>query len=94
MGLLGPRVAAPRDAGLAGADQGERAAAFISGGLPTQYAAPWQHDGHDDSVVMVPWARAPALVVRSIEQREWVLAAGQHAAWGTLDALADRCIAL
>ena len=85
---------APRDAGLAGADQGERAAAFISGGLPTQYAAPWQHDGHDDAVVMVPWPRTPALVVRSVEQREWVLAAGQHAAWCTLDALADRSVTM
>ena len=45
---------AERDAKRAAVDQGEDIARFVSGGMPTQYAAAWRRFGRKDSVVMVP----------------------------------------
>lgn len=81
---------APRDAKRSGADQGEAIAEFISGGLPTQYAAPWVLYEKRDVIVLVPWATAPITTVDTPQQRELAAAAGLSAAWCTLAALQDH----
>ena len=78
-GLFG----AQRDPKRSGADQGEGIAAFISGGVPTQYAAPLRLYEHPDVVVMVPWATAPVTVVTTVQQRMWARDAGLSAVWCT-----------
>ena len=79
-----------RDWARGGAEQGEALAAFITGGIETQYAAPLTCFGHKDAVVLLPWQRQPTHVLQSAAQRALAREAGLSAAWCTLGALHDH----
>ena len=79
-----------RDVHQAGATQGENIAAFLTGGIETQYAAPIDAYSHSDAVIVVPWAQPPTWVLRTPEQRAAARDAGWSAAWCTLGALHDH----
>ena len=76
-----------RDPRRGGAEQGEEASAFLTGGIETQYAAPLKQYGHDDCVVILPWSAQPTWVATSAAQRDEARKAGLSAAWCTLPAL-------
>ena len=59
-----------------GAEQGEAAATFLTGGVESQYAAPIAIYGHADVVVIVPWPQPPEHVITSAAQRAEARAAG------------------
>ena len=81
---------AQRDKLRGGAEQGEQLAAFISGGVETQYASPMSHYGHGDSVVIIPWTTKPITIIKSVAQRHQARASGLSAAWCTCAALHDH----